>query len=192
MKTDLPVQYQIGSYHEEVNIYITPHSSMCLNAVSGIPIWFMGHEMVTFLTLPGESPEAGVSLQYIHRIYVYIPIRWKTSDQWKLKGSNWIMFVAISRTDCDFSVHTNSLHIESARSQPWFIDSENEWKKKENQREKPKTLLTMTKVVKWINVRIGNSLKIRIPLYLCLMGWKECCLSINKLSRYPLIRGLRT
>lgn len=58
------------------------------------------------------------------------------------------MFVAISRTDCDFSVHTNSLHIESARSQPWFIDSENEWKKKENQREKPKTLLTMTKVVK--------------------------------------------
>lgn len=192
MKTDLFVQYQIGSYHEEVNIYITPHSSMCLNAVSGIPIWFMGHEMVTFLTLPGESPEAGVSLQYIHRIYVYIPIRWKTSDQWKLKGSNWIMFVAISRTDCDFSVHTNSLHIESARSQPWFIDSENEWKKKENQREKPKTLLTMTKVVKWINVRIGNSLKIRIPLYLCLMGWKECCLSINKLSRYPLIRGLRT
>lgn len=69
----------------------------------------------------------------------------KTSDQWKLKGSNWIMFVAISRTDCDFSVHTNSLHIESARSQPWFIDSENEWKKKENQREKPKTLLTMKK-----------------------------------------------
>lgn len=145
MKTDLFVQYQIGSYHEEVNIYITPHSSMCLNAVSGIPIWFMGHELVTFLTLPGESPEAGVSLQYIHRIYVYIPIRWKTSDQWKLKGSNWIMFVAISRTDCDFSVHTNSLHIESARSQPWFIDSENEWKKKENQREKPKTLLTMKK-----------------------------------------------
>lgn len=71
MKTDLPVQYQIGSYHEEVNIYITPHSSMCLNAVSGIPIWFMGHEMVTFLTLPGESPEAGVSLQYIHRICLH-------------------------------------------------------------------------------------------------------------------------
>lgn len=71
MKTDLSVQYQIGSYHEEVNIYITPHSSMCLNAVSGIPIWFMGHELVTFLTLPGESPEAGVSLQYIHRICLH-------------------------------------------------------------------------------------------------------------------------
>lgn len=85
MKTDLSVQYQIGSYHEEVNIYITPHSSMCLNAVSGIPIWFMGHELVTFLTLPGESPEAGVSLQYIHRIYVYIPTWWKNLRSMKVK-----------------------------------------------------------------------------------------------------------
>lgn len=84
----------------------------------------------------------------------------KTSDQWKLKGSNWIMFLAISRTDCDFSVHTNSLHIVSARSQPWFIDSENEWKKNRRIKEKnlKLALTTMKKVVKWINVRIGNSL----------------------------------
>lgn len=117
MKTDLFVQYQIGSYHEEVNIYITPHSSMCLNAVSGIPIWFMGHEMVTFLTLPGESPEAGVSLQYIHRIYVYIPIRWKNLRSMKVKRkqlnyvrsyfTNWLTFQSI-QTPCTLSQQDRS------------------------------------------------------------------------------------
>lgn len=133
MKTDLFVQYQIGSYHEEVNIYITPHSSMCLNAVSGIPIWFMGHEMVTFLTLPGESPVAGVSLQYIHRIYVCE----KTSDQWKLKGSNWIMFVAISRTDWLFSPYKLPAHWVSkiAALVYWF----REWME-EKRESKRKTL----------------------------------------------------
>lgn len=138
MKTDLFVQYQIGSYHEEVNIYITPHSSMCLNAVSGPDsnmIYGPWNGNISNFTwrVPWSRCIPSIHPQNMST-YLYGE---KTSDQWKLKGSNWIMFVAISRTDCDFSVHTNSLHIESARSQPWFIDSENEWKKKENQREKP-------------------------------------------------------
>lgn len=137
MKTDLFVQYQIGSYHEEVNIYITPHSSnvskCCVRDSNMIYGPWNGNISNFTWRVPWSRCIPSIHPQNMST-YLYGE---KTSDQWKLKGSNWIMFVAISRTDCDFSVHTNSLHIESARSQPWFIDSENEWKKKENQREKP-------------------------------------------------------
>lgn len=42
------------------------------------------------------------------------------------------MFVVILRIDCDFLVYINFLYIELVRLQFWFIDLQNEWKKKEN------------------------------------------------------------
>lgn len=126
--------------------------------------------------------------------YVYMPIQWENLRSMKVKRkqlnyvpsyfTNWLWLFSPYKLPAHWVSKITALVY-------WF----REWmeEKQENQREKPKTLTTMKKVIKWIDVRIGKSLIDKNSTVSMSDGMKRnCSLSINNLSRYPLIRRLCT